>query len=106
MNREIIQRTEAQGALADAFAYFGQDSLDAALRILGAAEKTFQQLAMMPGIGERFPTNRLELADVRRIGITGFRKYQVYYRPIDNGIEVLRVLHGARDAERILGSDD
>jgi toxin ParE1/3/4 len=60
----------------------------------------------MPGIGERFPSVQPELAGIRRIGITGFRKYQVYYRPIDDGIEVLRVLHGARDAERILGSDD
>ena len=105
MNREIIQRAEAQEDLADAFAYIGQDSLDAALRFLDAAEQTFRQLAMMPGIGERFRSGRPELADVRRIGITGFRKYQVYYRPIDNGIEVLRVLHGARDVERILGSD-
>jgi toxin ParE1/3/4 len=106
MNGEIIQRAEAQEDLADAFAYIGQDNLDAALRFLDAAEKTFQQLAMMPGIGERFPSDRPELAGVRRIGISGFKKHQVYYRPIDHGIEVLRVLHGARDAERILGSDE
>jgi toxin ParE1/3/4 len=105
MNREIIQRAEAQEDLADAFAYIGQDSLEAARRFLNAAERTFHQLAMMPGIGERFPSRRPELADVRRIGISGFRKYQIYYRPIDGGIEVLRVLHGARDAERILESD-
>jgi hypothetical protein len=34
-------------------------------------------------------SDRPELAGVRRIGITGFRKCQVYYRPIDHGIEVL-----------------
>jgi toxin ParE1/3/4 len=106
MSRDIIQRAEAQEDLADAFAYIGQDSLDAALRFIRAAEKTFQQLAIMPGIGERFPSGRPELAEVRRIGISGFRKYQIYYRPIDNGIEILRVLHGARDAERIFKTDD
>jgi plasmid stabilization system protein ParE len=42
MNREIVQRAEAQEDLADAFAYIGQDSLDAALRFIDAAEKTFQ----------------------------------------------------------------
>lgn len=105
MNREIIQRAEAQEDLADALAYIGQDSLDAALRFLEAAEKTFHQLAMMPGIGERFPSARPELAGVRRIGISGFRKFQVHYRPVDRGIEILRVLHGARDARRVFGPD-
>jgi toxin ParE1/3/4 len=106
MSRNVIQRAEAQEDLAEAFAYIGQDSLDAALRFVEAAEKTFAQLAMMSGIGERFRSARPELAEVRRIGISGFRNYQVYYRPIEDGIEVLRVLHGARDAGRILGSSD
>jgi toxin ParE1/3/4 len=106
MNRNIIQRAEAQEDLAEAFAYLGQNSLDAALRFIRAAEKTFQQLAMMPGIGERFRSNRPELAEVRPTSISGFRMYQVYYRPIDDGIEVLRILHGSRDVERILGSDE
>jgi toxin ParE1/3/4 len=106
VSRNVIQRAEAQEDLADAFAYIGQDSLDAALRFVQAAEKTFQQLAMMPGIGERFRTVRPELVDVRRIGISGFRKYQVYFRPTDDGIEVLRILHGARDIERIPLSPD
>lgn len=105
MNREIIQRPEAQEDLASAFAHIGHDSLDAALRFLAAAEETFHQIAMMPGIGERFPSARPELAGVRRIGISGFRKFQVYYRASDRGIEVLRVLHGARDARRVFGPD-
>jgi toxin ParE1/3/4 len=105
MSRKVIQRAEAQEDLAEAFAYIGQDSLDAALKFVNAAKKTFGQLATMPGIGERFRSAKPELAEVRRIGISGFRNYQVYYRAIDDGIEVLRILHGARDAERILGLD-
>jgi plasmid stabilization system protein ParE len=27
----------------------------------------------------------------------------VFYRPIENGVEIIRVLHGARDIERIFG---
>jgi toxin ParE1/3/4 len=106
MSRNIIQRAEAQEDPAEAFAYIGQNNLDVALRFIRAAENPFQQLAMMPGIGERFLSVRPELAGVRRTAISGFRKYQVYYRPIEDGIEILRVLHGARDVEGILGSDD
>ena len=34
--------------------------------------------------------------------IRGFPNHQIYYRPIDDGIEVIRVLHAARDITKIL----
>jgi len=34
-----------------------------------------------------------------------FRKYLVFYRPISGGIEVLHVLHGARDIAGILAEE-
>jgi plasmid stabilization system protein ParE len=32
-----------------------------------------------------------------------FRNYIIYFREIPRGVEVMRVLHGARDAKRIFG---
>ena len=32
--------------------------------------------------------------------------YLIFYRPIDDGIEVVRVLHGARDIERAVSDAD
>ena len=34
-----------------------------------------------------------------------FRKYLVFYVPIPGGIEVFRVLHGARDIDGILDAE-
>ncbi len=31
----------------------------------------------------------------------GFRKHLVFYRPLSNGAEIVRVIHGARDLERL-----
>jgi toxin ParE1/3/4 len=31
-----------------------------------------------------------------------FRNYLVFYRPIEDGVEVLTVLHGARDLQAVL----
>ena len=31
--------------------------------------------------------------------------YVIFYRPIDNGIEVARVLHGARDIDSLFGAN-
>jgi plasmid stabilization system protein ParE len=35
--------------------------------------------------------------------VSGFELISIFYRPTDHGIEVARVLHGARDIARIFG---
>ena len=49
---------------------------------------------------------RRELADVRFWPIKGFRNYLVFYRPLPNGqgVEVIRVLHGAMNVEQVMAS--
>jgi len=42
------------------------------------------------------------LRDLRIWPIRGFEKIVIFYRPIEGGIEVVRVLHGARDVKGIL----
>jgi toxin ParE1/3/4 len=34
-----------------------------------------------------------------------FRNYLIFYRPTDGGIEVIRVLHAARDISSILAEE-
>ena len=57
--------------MAEAFAHIGQDSLDAALRFLRAAEKTFEQIAMMPGIDEQFKSARTDKKNRQLSAING-----------------------------------
>jgi toxin ParE1/3/4 len=56
----------------------------------------------MPGMGTRYDPDELRYADLRYFPVSRFRMYLVFYRPVDGGIEVLRVLHGARDIHGIL----
>jgi len=42
-----------------------------------------------------------ELQDVRRMTISGFPKHLLFYRFDDEEVFVLRVVHGARDLERL-----
>lgn len=79
-------------------------SLETALRFYDAARATFQELARSPGIGEPWPSRLPRLAGVRVARIQGFEKHLVFYRSADDGIEIIRVLHGARDVERALES--
>ncbi len=82
-----------------------QHSPRAALRFLDAAEALFRQLASMPGIGEPFGTDNPFFQDLRCFPIPKFPSQIVYYKPLRDGIIVIRVLHGARDVNRILGED-
>lgn len=61
-------------------------------------------VAPLKGSPRRF--RRTRLAGLRQWRVSGFEKVLIFYRQTDSGIEVLRVLHGARDVARILRSGD
>ena len=75
------------------------------MRFLDEAERTFRRLAAMPGMGTRYDPDHPALADLRYFPIARHKSDLVFYRPLADGIEVLRVLHGARDIAGILAED-
>jgi len=89
-----------EGELAAIWDYIALDNLDAADRFLAAAAHTFQELARNPEIGiqRRFPGSQLH--SLRSFRIKGFENYLIFYRPIPEGIEILNILHGARDLDK------
>jgi toxin ParE1/3/4 len=55
----------------------------------------------MPEIGSRRRFNNPALLNVRVWPVKGFDKYRIYYRPLGDRIEILRILHAARDSDAI-----
>lgn len=104
MRGRIIRRVSAKRDLLECFVTIGESSEGAALRFLEAAENTLQLLAARPGIGKRTDFSHPVLRGTRRFPISGFEKYLVFYRPIRGGVEVLRVIHGARDIDSLFGA--
>jgi toxin ParE1/3/4 len=98
----VIILAAARRDLREQRDYIAQDSPAAAERFLAAAEAAFQQLAEMPGMGTRKRVRNARLAGLRQWRVRGFERYRIYYRATEESIEVLRVLHGARDIDRIL----
>ena len=74
-------------------------------RFLAQAEATFERLAGMPGMGTRYQADEPRYADLLSFPVSRFRMYLVFYRQVAGGIEVLRVLHGARDIRGILAEE-
>jgi toxin ParE1/3/4 len=71
------------------------------IRFLEAADRACERLAAMPNLGSACESSKLALAGLRYWSIRGFPKYLIFYRPLDDGIEVVRVLHGRRDIESL-----
>ena len=102
---KVNKRPQVIRDLIDLATYIAEDNLEASDLFLQAAEETFKQLAKMPQMGKITQFFNPSLTGIRQQGIKGFRKYLVFYFPIDEGVEILRVIHGARDIEAILDED-
>lgn len=83
--------SRAEQDLLDIWLYIATDNIDAADRVIDQIDAACRTLARSPGLGQSRP----ELGqDVRSFPV---RSYLVFYRKAPPTIQVLRVLHGARD---------
>jgi toxin ParE1/3/4 len=102
MTPQLLVRPQARRDLADIADYIALDNLDAADRFLSESYRAFHNLAHMPHIGSGRRFRRKGLYNIRLWRIPHFEKYLVIYKPMNNGAEIVRVLHGSRDIERLL----
>src|SRR4051794_22799179 len=69
-----------------------------------AAEKTLETLALHPESGPIVPVGRAELEGIRRFRVSdGFERILLFYLVVEDGIELVRVIHGSRDLEQLFG---
>ncbi|ODT36440.1 MAG: hypothetical protein ABS60_15825 [Microbacterium sp. SCN 71-17] len=102
----IYRRFGARQDLVRIFRHYALNAgLTVARRFNTQAEATIRRLASMPGMGKLYDCDHPVLAGIRFFPVSRFPKYLVFYRPIPDGIEVVRVLHGAREIEAILATE-
>ena len=98
----VRKRPLARLDLADCYAYIGERNPDAARRFRQAAESSFETLAKVPGLGAPYEVANARLAGLRFSQVKRFKNYLIFYVPIEGGIDVIRVLHAARNIQAIL----
>jgi toxin ParE1/3/4 len=76
--------------------------LEVALRFLSSCDQTFALLAKQPNIGWHSRLRHAALHGVRIFRVSGFETMLILYRPLADGVEILRVVHGSRDLEALL----
>ena len=106
MKRQVTLRHTAREDLLESFVFISQDSPTAADRFLLSAEDSFDQLADMPEIGHRWESEDQRLQDVRVWHIKGFENWLIFYCVAKDHIDILRVLHGARDTSALLTAEN
>jgi len=106
MTVRILRRAQAAvdaEAIAD---YIAKDNLEAAIRFLENTEATIRFLADSPSIGSPFKIEHPDLANLRTGRVQGFPNHVIFYVEHLDAIEVVRILHGARDIDAELRSTD
>lgn len=103
MTCRVLLRLRAEQDVADHAIFISNEAPGAAVRFLEAFDASIEQLVEHPRAGKRWNAGAASLADLRWWPVHGFPKYLIFYRFSSDAIEVIRVLHGAQDIERILG---
>jgi toxin ParE1/3/4 len=98
-------RPRAVADLREIYEYLLRRNARAADRFIAATALDFDRLAAMPGIGAPRRARNPSLKGLRSRTISGFRNYIIFFLPAPDGIEVIRVYHGARDIDRLLGKE-
>lgn len=96
--RPFVLTPMAQRDVNDIWDYTANDSIEAADRFLDALESAMMKIAKNPGVGHW----REELAD-KRHRFSLVYSYLIVYRDEIRPIQIVRVLHAARDLQSILG---
>lgn len=79
-------------------------SIEIALRFLAAAHDTFCALASHPRMGWQ-PSLGPSLQSIRAFRVLGFENILIFYRISDDVIEIVRILHGARDLKALFAKE-
>jgi toxin ParE1/3/4 len=96
MSRKLVFSEQSQRDLIEIWVYISHDSQAAADRVTFELERTCRDLLVHPGLGEACPQFH---AGLRRVSCS---RYVIYFRSRSDTVEIVRVLHGSRNADDVI----
>lgn len=93
----LYRSKEAMSDIGSAIDYLAEIDPDVAEAFYTSLKGAEQLLLTNPKIGSPRSWDNPRLAGMRMFRISKFEKYLIFYREHDDRLEVIRVLHGARD---------
>jgi len=98
MVRRIIRSPESKRDYWEIYSYIAQDNPSVAGELLRSFDKKLGDVLNLPEMGEFRP----ELGNGIRTLKSG--RYIIFYRAVSDDIQLVRVIHGARDIPRIFSA--
>ncbi len=99
----MIRRTpQAEDEIVEAAAYIAIESPAGADRFFRAVDETLRFLHDAPAVGHALQLRQARLVPARVWPISGLPNHLMVYHQIEGGIELLHVVHGARDPGHLL----
>jgi toxin ParE1/3/4 len=83
--------------------HIAADNIDAAIRFVSKVRAAYELLSQFPKAGQRRRGSIPRLGQIRSWPLGGhFANYLILYAERDYGVEILRVVHGAQDVDRLV----
>lgn len=93
---KLVRFTEpAIQDLEEIYDYIARENIEAAERLIARFQKHWRTAAENPGIGRKRDQWHSNLRSIRE------GNYLILYIQIKEGIEIIRVIHGARDIDAL-----
>lgn len=104
---KVLYRQAAADDIVRQFRYYllAADVPEVALRFREAVRRTVQSLRGHPQVAPRYSSDNPRLQNLRTWPVAGFEAIRIYYLLEKDAMHILRILHGKRDARRILESE-
>ena len=97
MNLPIFPSVAATNDITELYCFFIAQDANLGGRFLECLNATYEMISHMPELGELYRFRDPAMKNVRIRSVKKFSNYLIFYRIETNRIEILRVLHGARD---------
>ena len=106
MPKKVSIRPQATEDLYGQALYLAADNPEIARRYVFTVEQSIASLPLTPSVGSTYRAKSIKLKGLRRLIVPGFKNYLIFYIETAKTIEVLRILHGARDIPNLLREGD
>jgi toxin ParE1/3/4 len=100
---ELILMPRAREDIKQIAAYIKEDSPQSSLAFRQTLENIYEVLLDLPEGGSVRNFRNPEMKGLRMLPVPKFKRYLLFYRSTSERLEIVRVLHGARDVSSLFG---
>lgn len=100
---ELILKPQAREDIKQIAAYIGENNPKAGTAFRQTLQNIYEVLLDLPEIGSVRNFRNPEMKGLRMLPVPKFKNYLLFYRPTSERLEIVRVLHGARDVSSLFG---